>query len=187
MQEKPSSLTDQELLALFAEEESRHSAFNLIVRKHQQRLYWMVRRMVVDHDDTNDLVQNIWLKVWQNLLTFKGESELFSWLYRIATNETFNYLDKKKRKKVFRLDDFEFAETNRAEATMDLDGDAITLKLENAIQSLPDKQKLVFQMRYYDEMPYEEMSSVVGTSVGALKASYHHALKKVEEFITRAD
>ncbi|MCX6353075.1 MAG: sigma-70 family RNA polymerase sigma factor [Bacteroidetes bacterium] len=178
-------MTDQELLASFKDESSRNYAFNMIMRKYQQKLYWLVRRMVLDHDDTNDLMQNIWVKIWQNLLSFKGESQLYTWLYRIASNEAITFLEKKKKRYFARYEDVENEVFSRADDNNDMDGDAIQEKLERAILALPDKQRLVFNLRYYDEMPYEEMSKVVGTSVGALKASYHHAAKKVESFFTK--
>lgn len=180
-------LSDEALLAMFAKEESRHYAFNLIVRKHQRRLYSSVRRMVTDHDETQDVLQNIFIKAWQGLVNFRGDAQLFSWLYRIAHNESITHLNKMKRG-LFTSDE---AVTSRLTSTLDssehFNGDAIQKKLQQAVMRLPTKQRAVFNMKYFEEMKYEEMSRVTGTSVGALKASYHIATKKIEEWITRPD
>lgn len=177
-------LSDEELLALFAKEESRHYAFNLIVRKHQRRLYSSVRRMVTDHDETQDVLQNIFIKAWHGLANFRGDAQLFSWLYRIAHNESITHLNRMKRG-LFTSDE---AVTERLVSTLDsnehFNGDLIQQKLQRAVMRLPTKQRAVFNMKYFDEMKYEEMSRVTGTSVGALKASYHIATKKIEEWIT---
>ena len=178
------SLSDEEILKRFREEGGQNYAFNLLVRKYGQKLYWVVRRLVIDHDDTDDLMQNVWVKVWQNLESFKAESQLYTWLYRISANEALTFLNKKKKKFFLSLVDVEAELSEKVEADPGISGDEIQLKLQKAILSLPEKQRLVFQMRYYDEMPYEEMSQVLGTSVGALKASYHHAAKKIEAYIT---
>lgn len=177
-------MTDQEIIAGFRIEESRSYAFNLLVRKYQQKLYWLVRRMVIDHDDTDDLVQNIWIKVWQNLGSFKEESQLYTWLYRIATNEALSFLDKKKKRFFIPIIDVEKELGNKIDSGSHFSGDEIEKKLQKAILKLPEKQRIVFQLRYYEEMPYEDMSKILDTSVGALKASYHHAAKKVEFFLT---
>jgi RNA polymerase sigma factor (sigma-70 family) len=178
------SLSDGEILARFKEKDGRNYAFNLLVRKYQQKLYWVIRRLVVDHDDANDLVQNVWVKVWQNLDSFKAESQLYTWLYRISANEALTFLSKKKKRFFLKLEDVDKELSDKVEYDTGISGDEIQIKLQKAIILLPEKQRLVFHMRYYDEMPYEEMSKVLGTSVGALKASYHHAAKKIESYLT---
>jgi RNA polymerase sigma factor (sigma-70 family) len=177
-------MTDAEIIEKFKEDDSKSYAFNMLVQKYQQKLYWLVRRMVIDHDDSNDLVQNVWIKVWQNLENFKSESGLYTWLYRIATNETLTFLDKKKKRFFLPIVDVEKELSNKIDSGHNFSGDEIEKKLQKAILSLPEKQRIVFNMRYYDELPYEEMSKVLGTSVGALKASYHHAAKKIENYLT---
>lgn len=177
-------MTDAEIIEKFREDDSKSYAFNMLVQKYQQKLYWLVRRMVIDHDDSNDLVQNVWIKVWQNLENFKSESGLYTWLYRIATNETLTFLDKKKKRFFLPIVDVEKELANKIDSGSNFSGDEIEKKLQKAILTLPEKQRLVFNMRYYDELPYEEMSKVLGTSVGALKASYHHAAKKIENYLT---
>jgi len=181
------SLSDEEILARFKEKDSQNYAFNLLVRKYQQKLYWVIRRLVIDHDDTNDLIQNVWVKVWQNLDSFKAESQLYTWLYRICANEALTFLNKKKKRFLLKLDDVEGELSQKVENDPGMTGDEMVIKLQKAIISLPEKQRLVFQMRYYDEMPYEQMSQVLKTSVGALKASYHHAAKKIEVYLTGGD
>lgn len=171
------------LLTLFRQEDTRESAFTAIVRKYQQKLYWHVRRMVVEHEDSNDILQQVFIKMWNSLEDFRGDANLYTWLYRIATNETLTWLEKEKRRKAVSLDSDEGLLTERLEAQQGFDSNKLEWKLQQAIQSLPEKQRVVFSLRYYDEMPYEEMATVLNTSTGALKASYHHAVKKVETFI----
>ena len=179
-------MTDKEIIQLFHLPDKAERAFNLILQKYQQKLYFMVRRMVIIHDDADDIMQNVWIKIWKNLSNFKEESQLYTWLYRIAANETFTFLEQKKKKGTvsFELgndsgEKFDSSELLKADHYFD--GDEIQYKLERAIQQLPDKQKMVFQLKYYEEMKYEDMSAILGTSVGALKASYFHAVKKIEE------
>jgi RNA polymerase sigma factor (sigma-70 family) len=177
--------TDKELLDMFRESSSRNYAFNLIVRQYQKRLYWHIRRMVIDHDDANDVVQNVFIKVWRGLDGFKGDSKLYTWLYRIATNESLTFLKQKRGGTFVSFDEVSHHLSGSLEADHYFKGDEIQKKLQQAILTLPDKQRLVFNLKYFDEMKYEEMSQVLETSVGALKASYHHAVKKIEEFITK--
>jgi len=174
---------DQQLIASFKNERTKEVAFTSLVKKYQERLYWHIRKMVVSHDDTHDILQNVFIKVWKNLGEFRQESALFTWLYRIATNETLTWIEQKKRRSSITVpaDTEIFAE--RVAAQKDFDPSKIEWKLQQAVASLPDKQRLVFNMRYYDEMPYERMSEVLDTSTGALKASYHHAVKKIEVFL----
>ena len=180
------TLEDKELLEKFANEDSRNYAFNLLVRKYQQKVYWHIRKMVIDHDDANDLTQDTFIKVWKHLPDFRADAQLFTWIYRIATNECLNFLSSKRRKFFLPIGDNTAELTAKLESGDNISGDEIEIKLQKALLKLPDKQRIVFNMRYYDEMPYEEISKVLGTSVGALKASYHIAAKKVEEFITKS-
>ena len=176
--------SDLELLEQFRNDGTKHAAFEIIVRKYQQKLYYHIRKMVIDHDDTNDLLQNTFIKVWNNLDKFREDSQLFTWMYRIATNETLTFLKQKNKNRTYRMDDVELEVNEKTGNNEYYNVDHLEMKLQQAIQGLPDKQKLVFNMRYYDRMKYEEMSAVLGTSVGALKASYHHAVAKVEKYIT---
>lgn len=174
-------LDDHALILMFREERTRERAFTQIVQKYQERVYWHIRRMVVDHEDTNDILQNVFIKVWRNLGEFREESNLYTWLYRIATNETLTWISNRKKRNTLSMDDNVFAE--KLVEQNGYDANKIEWKLQQAIQLLPEKQRIVFNLRYYDEMPYEEMATVLDTSVGALKASYHHAVKKVEAYI----
>ncbi len=176
--------TDIELVKLFRDADRKHYAFNLLVRKYQEKIYYFVRRLVVDHDDTDDVVQNIFIKVWNNLDSFREDSKLFTWLYRIAVNESLSFLKSKKLHSLLSLSSPEAMMVNSLSDDQYFDGTEIQRRLANAIIKLPKKQQLVFNMRYYDDMSYDEMSDVLGTSVGALKASYHFAVKKIEEFVT---
>ena len=174
---------DQEILDLFQVEGNQEKAFSMIVKKYQERLYWHIRRMVVNHDDTNDILQNVFIKVWKGLAGFRQESGLYTWLYRIGTNETLTFIEKQKKKASISISDHDSYLENTLKSEKGFDANKLEWKLQLAIQSLPEKQRVVFTLRYYDEMPYEKMSSVLETSVGALKASYHLAAKKVEEYI----
>ena len=175
--------SDLELLEQFRNDGTKHAAFEKIVHKYQQKLYYHIRKMVIDHDDTNDLLQNTFIKVWNNLEKFREDSLLFTWMYRIATNETLTFLKQKNKKRTFRMEDVELEVNEKTGNNEYYNADHLEMKLQQAIQSLPDKQKLVFNMRYYDRIKYEDMSAALGTSVGALKASYHHAVAKVEKYI----
>ncbi|MCU7694118.1 RNA polymerase sigma factor [Haoranjiania flava] len=176
-------LEDSELLRLFREEPTREKAYTAIIKKYQEKLYWHVRRMVVDHEDANDVLQNVFIKVWKALDNFREDSRLYTWLYRIATNESLTFIEQQKKRSAVSLDDIEYTLVNKVKAEANFDAEKLEWKLQVAIQQLPEKQRLVFNLRYYDEMPYEEMSRVLDTSEGALKASYHHAAKKVEDYI----
>jgi len=176
-------LDDKELLLQFKQPETKEKAFTAIIKKYQEKLYWHIRRMVVDHDDANDVLQNMMIKVWKSLDNFREDSQLYTWLYRIGTNESLTFLEQRKKKATVSMTDAENSLANKVVADKDFDANRLEWKLQLAIQQLPDKQKAVFNLRYYDEMPYEEMSRVLETSEGALKASYHHAVKKIEEFI----
>jgi RNA polymerase sigma-70 factor (ECF subfamily) len=175
--------SDALLLRQFREPKSKEQAYTAIIKKYQERLYWHIRRMVVDHDDANDVLQNMFIRVWNGLENFKEESQLYTWLYRIATNESLTFLEGQKKRSAVSLSDVETGLSNKIKADKHFDPNRLEWKLQLAIQQLPEKQRTVFLLRYYDEMPYEEMSRVLETSEGALKASYHHAVKKIEDFI----
>jgi RNA polymerase sigma-70 factor (ECF subfamily) len=176
-------LTDKELVQLFLEGDNPNYAFSLIVHKYRERLYWHIRKIVISHDDTDDVLQNTFIKAWSALPEFRGDSQLFTWLYRIATNESLTFLKKKRTKFLLPLVDVERQLSNSIEDDPYFNGDALQKKLQKAVLKLPEKQRLVFNMRYYDEMKYEDISDVLGTSVGALKASYHHAVQKIEKLM----
>ena len=176
------SQSDSELLVLFRDPATREEAFTAIIKRYQERLYWHVRRMLVDHEDTNDVLQNVFIKVWKGLENFREDSQLYTWLYRIATNESLTFIEQLKKKKAVSYDHVEEMLSNKIRADENFDAKKLEWKLQLAIQKLPEKQRIVFTLRY-DEMPYEEMSRVLETSEGALKASYHHAVKKIEDYI----
>ncbi len=176
--------SDIELLQQFRIEGSRHDAFTKIVQKYQKKLYYQIRKMVIDHDDANDLLQNTFVKVWNSLNKFREDSQLYTWMYRIATNESLTFLKQKSKNRMHRIDDVAQELHDKTGNSEYFNADQLQLKLQQAIVSLPPKQQKVFTMRYYDRMKYEEMSEQLGTSVGALKASYHHAVAKVEKYIT---
>ncbi len=177
------TLQDSELLVQFRDPATKEKAYTALIRKYQERLYWHVRRMVVEHEDANDVLQNVFIRVWNALENFREDSQLYTWLYRIATNECLSFLEQQKRKAVVSLSDVETTLENKIKADKDFDANKLEWKLQLAIQQLPEKQRIVFTLRYYDEMPYEQMSQVLETSEGALKASYHHAAKKIEDYI----
>lgn len=174
---------DQEILVMAQIPQQREEAFSLLVKKYQQRLYWHLRKMVIVHEDADDLLQNTLIKAWNNLATFRGEASLFTWLYRIATNEALNHLNKKRAELTNSFEDLEILMANRIDNDPLFTGDEIQKRLQKSILALPDKQRLVFNMKYYDNMKYEEMAEILNTSVGALKASYFHAVRKIEAMI----
>jgi RNA polymerase sigma-70 factor (ECF subfamily) len=175
--------TDTELLMQFREAATKEKAFTSIIKKYQEKLYWHIRRMVVEHEDANDVLQNVFIRVWNGLQNFREDAQLYTWLYRIATNECLTFLEQQKKKSTVSLGDVENGLSNKIKADSNFDANKLEWKLQLAIQQLPEKQRAVFTLRYYDEMPYEEMSRVLETSEGALKASYHHAVKKIEDYI----
>ncbi len=174
---------DAELLRQFRIPATKEAAFTSIIKKYQERLYWHIRRMVVDHEDSNDVLQNVFIRVWNGLENFKEESQLYTWLYRIATNESLTFIEGQKKRASVNFDEVEAGLENKIKADQHFDPNKLEWKLQLAIQQLPEKQRVVFSLRYYDEMPYEQMSRVLETSEGALKASYHHAVKKIEDYI----
>jgi len=173
--------TDEEVLAQFKDPASKEKAFRNLLNNYQERLYYHVRRYVHQHEDANDVLQNTFIKIWNAIDNFRGESGLYTWLYRIASNEAITYINKVKRHPT---SDIEQTSAKYLSVTDNLEAEEMTSKLQKAIDTLPDKQKQVFIFRYYDEMPYEQISGITETSVGALKASYHHAVKKIEEILT---
>ncbi|NBU71470.1 MAG: RNA polymerase sigma factor [Bacteroidetes bacterium] len=178
---------EQEIIQLYASG-AGDSALRLMMRTFQQVLYKHIRRMVVDHDATDDLLQMTFIKAWQNLGHFRGDSRLKTWLYTIASNQCLSYLKKKRRVFFLSIHDIEPELNRQLKAGTDvLDGDEISLRLQSAVLQLPDKQRLVFNMKYFDELDYETMSRITGTSVGALKASYHHAVQKIQKQIKNSD
>ncbi len=175
--------SDKELLEKFLDENTKHYAFNLLVRQYQQRLYWHVRRILLEHDDSNDVIQNVFIKVWNNLANFRGDSQLFTWLYRIATNEAISFLKQKKRRAFVSFSDLEYEMASGLDNDVLFTGDQIQKKLQEAILKLPAQQRLVFNMKYFDGMKYEEISEILDLSVGGLKATYHHAVKKITKYL----
>jgi RNA polymerase sigma-70 factor (ECF subfamily) len=163
----------------------QQNAFEQIVNYYNEKLYWQIRKMVLSHDDANDLLQNTFIKAWMSIDLFRGDAKLSTWLYKIAINESITFLNKQRSHNHISMNDENIHLIEKLETDEYFDGDAAQLKLQKAILILPEKQRAVFNLRYFDEMPYEEMSEVMGTSVGALKASYHHAVKKVEDFLNQ--
>jgi RNA polymerase sigma-70 factor, ECF subfamily len=174
---------DTELLLMLHDEKQRRKAFNILVEQYSESLYWQIRKMVLSHDDANDILQNTLLKSWINIDNFRGDSKISTWLFRIAINETYTFLNKEKQKNQTNFTDLDDAMVQNLEGDPWFSGDEAAKKLQKAILTLPDKQRLVFNMKYYDEMKYEEISEVLGTSVGALKASYHYAVQKIEAYL----
>ena len=172
-------MTDSEIIQLY-ECGRREEAFNGIVETYTERLYWHVRRFLCSHDDTDDLLQDIMIKIWTALPTFRGESKLYTWIYRIATNEVLNHLRKQRFKALVSLDSATSILERKIDDDAYFNGDEMQRELHKAIQRLPEKQRVVFNLKYFEEMKYEEISEITGTSVGALKASYHHAYGKVK-------
>lgn len=174
---------DRNLVADLKQENKKELAFHMLVKKYQERLYWHIRKMVMNHEDTDDVLQNTFIKVWNNIDNFREESSLFTWLYRIATNESITFLNSKKRKHMLPLNDVSDYLMDNLMSDPYLEGDKIQQELQKAILQLPEKQRIVFNLKYFEEMKYDDMAQILDTSVGALKASYHHAVKKVEEYL----
>jgi RNA polymerase sigma factor (sigma-70 family) len=160
-----------------------NKGFRLVVEKYSSRLYWHIRRLVIIHEDADDALQNTFINAWKSMGEFRNESSLYTWLYTIATNEALTIINKRKKNSTMSLDDLGSHFANSQEGSTWFDGDEAQIKLQNAILQLPEKQRIVFNLKYFDDMPYEEMSRVTSTSEGALKASYHHAVKKIEKLL----
>lgn len=175
---------EEEFIQELLNPKTQNLAFEKLLKEFQRPLYNHIRNIVLNHDDADDVLQNTFVKVFQNLNKFKGESKLFSWIYRIATNEALTFLHQKAKKSGISSETLQNKVIDNLKADVYFDGKEIQIKLQKAIALLPDKQQLVFKMKYFEELKYEEISEILGTSVGALKASYHHAVKKIEAFVT---
>lgn len=175
---------EQELVDRLLSPTTQRNAFEELVGAYSQQLYWQIRKIVISHHDANDILQNVFIKTWTNLNSFRGDSKLSTWLYRIAVNESISFINKEKIRLNLSIDDDSFL-ASQLESDPFFDGDEATLKLQKAILTLPEKQRIVFNMKYFDEMKYSEMSEILDTSEGALKASYHHATKKIEEYLSK--
>lgn len=178
-------MEDKELLLKIRDPETRNYGFNLLVREYQKRVYWHIRKMVIDHDDADDLTQEVFIKIHKHLDDFREDSQLYTWIYRIATNECLTFLERKKRRFFLPIGDVAAELSGKLDQADHMSADEIQIKLQKALLTLPDKQRLVFNMKYFDDMSYEAISEITNTSVGALKASYHHAVKKIEEFLNK--
>ena len=176
-------IAEETLVAQLKQKDTQAKAFELLINSYKERLYWHIRRIVLDHDDADDVLQNTFIKVFRNIDGFKGDSKLFSWMYRIATNESLTFLKQKSRKLGVDSEAIQTHMANNLQADVYFEGDEIQYKLQQAIASLPEKQKLVFNMKYFEELKYEEISEILETSVGGLKASYHLAVKKIESYL----
>ncbi len=176
-------IAEETLVRELKQKETQAKAFEVLIDTYKERLYWHIRRIVLDHDDADDVLQNTFIKVFRNIEKFKGDSKLYSWMYRIGTNEALSFLKSKSRKLGVSSDELIERKAENLQADIYFEGDAIQLKLQLAIARLPEKQKLVFNMKYYEEMKYEEIAEILDTSVGGLKASYHLATKKIEAYL----
>jgi RNA polymerase sigma factor (sigma-70 family) len=172
------------LLLKIRDPETRSYGFNLLVREYQKRVYWLIRKMVIDHDDADDLTQEVFIKIHKYIGNFREDSQLYTWIYRIATNECLSFLERKKRRFFLPIGDVAAELMGKLDHSEHITGDEIQIKLQKALLKLPDKQRLVFNMKYFDDMSYEQISEITNTTVGALKASYHHAVKKIEDFLS---
>jgi len=178
-------ISDQEILSMARIPKKKERAFSLLINKYQQRLYWHLRKMIIIHEDADDLLQNTFIKAWQNIERFRGDAAFYTWLYRIATNEALNHLNKKRLELINSPEDLEYLLSKQLDTDPLFSGDEIEKRLQKSILTLPDKQRLVFNMKYFDNLKYEEMAEILETSVGALKASYFHAVKKIEALIKK--
>ena len=179
--------TEKEIILKLQEPDQQRKAFEWIVNTYKEQLYYQIRRMVLSHEDADDLLQNTFIKAWNNLEYFRGEAKLSTWLYRIALNECLNFLNKQRAQKHLSIEESEANLLNQLESDPYFDGDQTQLLFEKAIQTLPEKQRIIFHLKYFQDMKYNEISEIMGTSIGALKASYHHAVKKIEEFFKQND
>ncbi len=178
-----SKYSEKELISLFKSGGDQDFVFNALVKEYKERLYWHIRKILISHDDTDDVLQNTFIKVWKGLAEFREDSNLYTWIYRIATNEAISFLRQKKRASFIPWSGVEKKLSETLETDPYFTGNTIQIKLQKAILNLPEKQRIVFNMKYFDEMKYEAISEILDTSVGALKASYHHAVKKIEKFM----
>ncbi len=176
--------SEELLLSQLKSDTTREKAFRELIALYKERLYWHIRKIVVSHDDTDDVLQNTFIKIYRNLDKFKGDSKLYSWMYRIATNESITHLNKNAKRMQVTSEEVKMHAVNNLQSDVHFDGNEIQIKLQQAIATLPQKQQIVFNMKYFDDMKYKEMSEVLETSEGALKASYHLAVKKIESYLT---
>jgi len=179
-------IEESQLIQQLKDERTQEMAFRELMSQYKERLYWHIRKMVISHDDTDDVLQNTFVKIFRNIANFKAESKLYSWMYRIATNEAITFINKRAKEKKVDISDFQYQLAENLEADVHFDGNEIQLKLQKAVARLPQKQQLVFNMKYFDDMKYKEISEILETSVGSLKASYHHAVKKIENILTQS-
>lgn len=175
------------LVKRLLDEKTQRDAFSVLVKSFSERLYWQIRKIVISHEDANDVLQNTFIKIWTNIDNFRGDSKLTTWLYKIAINESISFVNKQRQQQNIPLDDSDNFLESKLESDSYFDGDEAQLKLQKAILTLPEKQRIVFNLKYFEEMKYEEMSEILETSVGALKASYHHAVKKIEDFLSQSN
>ena len=178
-------MEEKEFIAQLLDPKTQNVAFKKLLLDYQKPIYYHIRNIVLNHDDADDVVQNTFVKVFKHLSKFKGESKLFSWIYRIATNEAITFINNKANRNGMSNDELKMKLVDNLVSDTYFDGDAVQLKLQKAILSLPEKQQLVFRMKYFEEIKYEDLSEMLGTSVGALKASYFHAVKKIEAFMLK--
>ena len=176
---------EKEIIALLQEPTRQREAFECIVKEYSEQLYWQIRRLVFSHDDANDILQNTFIKAWTNIDYFRGDAKMSTWLYRIALNECLTFLNKQRAANQLSIDEADKELLNKLESDTYFDGDDTQKIFLQAIHTLPEKQQIVFNLKYFKEMKYEEISEIVGTSIGALKASYHHAVKKIEAFLEK--
>lgn len=176
-------IAEETLVYQLQQKDTQAKAFEILINAYKERLYWHIRRIVLNHDDTDDVLQNTFIKVYNNIEGFKGNSKLYSWIYRIATNESLTFLQSKSRKLGIGNEELQGKLVENLRSDIYFEGDEIQLKLQQAIATLPEKQKLVFNMKYFQEMKYEEISEILETTVGGLKASYHLAAKKIETYL----
>ena len=180
-------MQESELIAQLKDESTQSQAFTALVKKYQEQVYWLIRKMVLSHDDANDVLQNTFLHAWKGIKTFRGDAKFSTWLYRIAVNETFTFLANAELKNANNMTDLEDVMVQNLASDEYFEGDELQIKFQKAILSLPPKQRMVFNMKYFEDKKYEEMEEILGTSVGALKASYHHAVKKIESYVLMED
>ncbi len=176
-------IAEETLVKQLKQKDTQSKAFEMLINTYKERLYWHIRRIVLDHDDADDVLQNTFIKVFRSIDGFKGDSKLYSWMYRIATNESLTFIKQKSKKLGVNSEALQERMANNLQADVYFEGDEIQYKLQQAIAKLPEKQKLVFNMKYFEELKYEEISEILETSVGGLKASYHHAVKKIESYL----
>jgi len=174
--------TDEEIIELCRSSRTRERGFRILLSQYKERIYWHIRRFLYDHDNTNDVVQNVFIKVWKSLDTFRGESKLYSWIYRIATNESLNYIRKMKKHDAVSIDDVEYLVGGTSSNAL-MTGDEIEKRLYEALDTLPPKQRLAFNMKYFDHLKYKEISAILDVSEGTLKANYFHAVRKIEDYL----